>query len=422
MKLTAGHVKILFLLLAVTLLIPAMVCAERSQVDLAPLKKQVEALRGLQFKQDVPIEYVTREELRDYLKKQIYQKERQEELASEEATLKAFGFIEPGFDMREFYLKLYTEQTAGLYDYEGRRFFLSRNYIQNSETIKEQEQVEIEKSIIIHELDHALQDQHYNLGALIKKLQKAPLDEVLAAQAVFEGDATYVMFDYMLKSVNLDIECVPPQIFQTMSRMFEPDPATGDILAGSPPHFREISFFPYTAGFSLVRSLKKKGSWERINQLYRSLPVTTAQVLHPGEEETAYTPFKKLMPGRLSGQGRLITRGSLGEFLIGVLFRQYPGKNPDPAAAGWKGDAYTISMEGRKRMLQWTTQWKSDEDSTSAFGSLKALYEARYPGLEWSLDSGGREMKALKKDGMVLVILHKGDMVTVSDSWSAEQH
>jgi len=417
MNMTPRPLRILILLFLVILFIHAPVYAEQSRVDLPALKKQVEALRGLAFKQEVPVEYFTREQMQDYLKTQIYSKDRQKELFSEEEALKAFGFIEPAFDMKGYYLKLYTEQTAGLYDYETRRFFLARNAVMDAAEGTGPEQAEFERAIIIHELGHALQDQYFDLGRIVKKLQKAPLDEALAGQAVFEGDATYVMFDYMLKSVNLHMELVPPHIFQAMSRIFEPDPSTDAILAEAPPYFREVSFFPYTAGFSLIRSVKKKGSWTEINDLYRSLPVTTAQVLHPGIDAGAYMSFKQLVPGSLPGAGRIITRGCLGEFLMGVLYRQYIGKEQEHRTGGWKGDAYCIYSDGGKKSLQWVTLWKSEHDAGTALGSLTTLYEKRYIGLRWEMDRGGKEMKALKNDGEVITLVQKGDRVTLSDSW-----
>src|SRR5690606_7701224 len=66
-------------------------------------------------------------------------------------------------------------------------------------------------TIYAHELYHGLQDQHFDLQAYIQDGQRDRSlsdDEILARQAVVEGEATYVMTLWMLQSV---LGAMPPR-------------------------------------------------------------------------------------------------------------------------------------------------------------------------------------------------------------------
>jgi hypothetical protein len=413
-----------FLLLCTLLLFffrPLELRAQSREPDFALLKKQVQHLRGLRFTRDVPVVYFSDRELKEYLTRIIYSREQEEALSREEVTLKSFGFIDPAFKLKEFYVSLYLEQVAGLYDYQDKRFIIARDAIEREKAPDKSMPMDVESSVIVHELDHALQDQQFNLGAFIGKLEKATMDESLAGQALFEGDATYVMFDYMLSSLNLSIDIVPPQIFQTMSGLFESSLSSQKNLAEAPPYFREVSLFPYSVGFAYIKTVKKSTSWNAVNALYGAPPRSTSQVLHPERYGSGERPAALPLPQDAPEGWKMAVRGSLGEFLTGVLFKQYLGKDEQEKAAALRGDAYEVFSKGRERMLLWRMKWSSAEDAGRAFDILKALYSRRYANVKWDETKESGEARASLGNGTSLLITQSEDYVQILDGWTSDR-
>ena len=84
---------------------------------------------------------------------------------------------------KEFALKLLAEQIQGFYDPQTKTLFIA-SWISADE----------QKPVMVHELDHALQDQYFDLEKICKDdLLLHNDDRALAHQALFEGDATIVM-------------------------------------------------------------------------------------------------------------------------------------------------------------------------------------------------------------------------------------
>lgn len=75
-----------------------------------------------------------------------------ESLKNDELLLKKLGLVPKDFDYRSLILKLLTEQIAGFYDPKTKEFFLA-DWLP----------LDGQKSVMVHELTHALQDQHFDL-------------------------------------------------------------------------------------------------------------------------------------------------------------------------------------------------------------------------------------------------------------------
>ena len=100
-----------------------------------------------------------------------------------------------------------------------------------------------QKGVLIHELVHALQDQHFNLQKLGAKLHQADEnnDEALALSALIEGDASLAMVEVLQ----------------------DEQPAAGKMLEGKLETARNLrNAFLYGQGGRFVQSLKAKGGWK----------------------------------------------------------------------------------------------------------------------------------------------------------------
>jgi uncharacterized iron-regulated protein len=193
-----------------------------------------------------------------------------------------------------------------------------------------------ERGVLVHEMVHALQDQHFGL----EKLHPTDFDgdADLARAALIEGDATFTMIELLKKD----------------------QPRVAAMLDGPLEKSNNLrNAFLYAQGARYVRSLKERGGWEAVNAAYRFPPSATARILHPDVRFTAIN----LGPGKV--------RGELG--LIGVLASR-PETRPlaAEAAAGWRGDRY-VEEDGARA---WELAFAGPEQAERCRDALARLAEA----------------------------------------------
>ena len=157
-----------------------------------------------------------------------------------------------------------------------------------------------ERGVLIHEMVHALQDQHFGLAKLHQ--EKFGSDAELALAALIEGDATFTMIEVLKRE--------QPKVTAMLDTSLE-----------KAKNLRNA--FLYGMGHRYVKTLKDKGGWAAVNARYKFPPRTTAVILNPGASTI------DLGPGR-----------SVGAFgLIEMMAGNAEAKPLAIAAAsGWIGD------------------------------------------------------------------------------------
>lgn len=178
------------------------------------------------------------------------------------------------------------------------------------------------QQVLVHELVHALQDQHGLFGA--EPPYTGEDERLLAFAALVEGDATRVEQAWY--------RAQPPAARRDLYAVVDEAGGSG-LLA-----LDELEF-PYVAGPGLVGSLLVRGGQAALDEAFRDPPATTAQVLHPGRG-----PGRAVEPPE-PGRGRVVDSGVLGELGLASLLEE------DPLDAGglhgsWDGDAYVTASDG----------------------------------------------------------------------------
>jgi uncharacterized iron-regulated protein len=166
-----------------------------------------------------------------------------------------------------------------------------------------------ERGVLIHELVHALQDQHFGLARRDDAPQGS--DAEMALSALIEGDATFTMIEVLKKD--------QPRVAAMLDQPLEKS--------------RNLrNAFLYAQGARYVKALKERGGWEAVNRAYRFAPHTTAAILHP--EGVASLDL---------GPGKVV-----GEFGLIAKLKSEPATAPEAVAvaAGWRGDRLSESKEG----------------------------------------------------------------------------
>jgi len=294
------------LLLLVLSLLPQLAAAD----EIAEATRRVEQIRQLTFTGPVARQTIDRSELRPYLTRQLVfgaglTREDYERL------LRALKLIDDRPEPIERLLDLYEAQVLAFYDPA------THKYVQLSEPPPDLTlSAVMEKSVVVHEMVHALQDQRFDAGARFERI-KSDWDASLAYLALLEGEATLVMMADLAEAMGSSIDAVAgnDDLLKALSSAAALDLG---VSSQAPRYFVESLKFPYVAGTRYVAELYRRGGWSLVNAVHRNLPRTTRQILHPGEPAPDTKQRVRFRRPRARGS-RLLAEMELGEFHWSVL-------------------------------------------------------------------------------------------------------
>ena len=324
----------------------------------AEVIEEVHPVRGLAPVEGVSYRVIDQETFIEELKAMFREEYPAEYIAAEDELYTRLGLIEPDQDLEKLILKIYDQQVLAFYDPLTKTFSL----IGPIDKIGAMESI-----VVAHEYGHALQDETYDLeGERIKDLDRS--DAILAQQALIEGDATAVMYDWAARELNL-VQLLGISA-QAMSQQ------DSRRLGRIPEILRRQLEFPYIDGYAFVNAIRGRGDWEAVDVAWEAQPVSTEQILHP-ELYPDELPVEIELPDVAAALGPEWTASyeqTLGEMQIGVwvadgqkrfsLFPVLPGQLPNAeAAAGWGGDRL-VSLDGPDGAwaVVWQTEWDSEQD------------------------------------------------------------
>jgi len=397
---------------------------------------------GLPVKKQVKRRLTSRDEVVAYLTKHM-KDEDVKRLQRSELVLKKFGLLPHEFDMEKLLVDLLREEVAGYYD-------------PKTKTVNLLDWVPLEEQepVLAHELTHALQDQAIGLDKWMKKgdrdlgeIKKDPTPEDIendeiddAREAVVEGQAQAMMFQYALAPAGRSIEDSPDLVEGMEAETLTGTPNT-KVFNDAPIFMKESLTFPYSYGMEFVVKLMADGGKEKaFAGVLANPPHTTRQIMQP---ET-YLSGEKIEPMRVPEFKRdfkdyiKFDIGAMGEFDVAVLIEQYAGKElskrlyPD-----WRGGYYYAARPKNDTAaplgLLYVSRWSSAERAAEFAGIYARSLAQRYKKVEEVRDSSSastdrsqeRKVELLQgrhawttEEGSV-VIEEQGDTVLVSESVDA---
>jgi len=375
------------------------------------LAVRVSALRGLPLSGPLKKDVHTPAEVRQLFLAKLDKDWPPEQVARWTEAYQALGLLPAGVDLRAVLTAVMTEQVAGAYDPDTKTMLL----IEGMPTA-------LVQPVLVHELTHAAQDAHFHLESLPWE-QHENDDLALAVQALFEGDATAVMFDFVAgqdTSAITDLDGLlrsGPELFGSPQ------------LALAPQAIRELLTFPYVAGLRLVNELRRRGGWQRVNVAYQDFPLSTEQVLHPekflaGEDR----PQRVLLPEALGRAvtADLIQENVLGEFGLRLLLEEYTTtEEAFQAAAGWGGDCFRVWRReagdgGASWLVLLVTTWDSAADAREFFAAYSRLVGNKYQKEEEEPTGDAARRLWRSERGLVEVVV-RGTDVLVLEGFRAEE-
>jgi hypothetical protein len=305
------------------------------------LKAFVESARGLRFLEPVDVTVLEDDAFRRSLSGGQPTEEPDAEVAV--GVLRALGLLEGPEDLGPPG-ELDADTVAGFYDTETREL-----------VVRGERLTPFVRQVLVHELTHALDDQHFDLEP-----DFADEEAALAFEALVEGNAVVVESRY-LASLSPDE--------REAARSEEDATFGGRGGAGVPGILIELGSFPYRDGPRLVDALLRAGGQARLDDAFRAPPMSSAEVLHPerfldGPGRAGVAPVR--------ADGRVVDEGVLGELILRlVLADSMTPEAASRAAAGWVGDRYVAWVSGPRTCVRATVVLDSGADATELAAGLR---------------------------------------------------
>ncbi len=341
---------------------------------------------GLPIKSAVKRQLTTRAAVEAYLDEKFNEDEDTKRLQRDEIVLKKFGLLDHDFALKPFLLILLKEQIEAYYDSKTKTVNLL-DWVDADE----------QKPVLAHELTHALQDQHSDLekwddqtpddvstdaSGDVDHLAKDEMDT--ARDAVAEGQATAVMFDYILKPLGKSLVKDPEVMDIVKAQMSSTEDSP--VMARAPLVLHEMMLFPYSEGLSFEQDVwMDQGQAAAFAGTLDRPPSSSWEILNPRVYEQKRIPAIPLMPNihpLVDAQYKPYDIGQMGELDVHILTELFGGDNAardlTPAWDGgiyWAGqlrNATPAEQASTKSLgLFYLSVWKN-ADSAQVFAKLYA--------------------------------------------------
>jgi hypothetical protein len=329
---------------------PARVPAPPSQAEgdarIAEALALVSEVRQLPIKNPVPGVRLDRVAIRAEVEKMLAQEAPPELVAGNTEMLFALDTVPSSFDLKSALGVLLGSQLAGFYDPDGKRMVLAADLGEDGERLT-----------LYHELVHALQDQHYDLGDALD--WKEELSDVQAAlHCLGEGDATSAMVDVFARALGQPAQQIPPELLRMDSVLMQASPE----LASIPGVVTRSLIAPYADGLAFVNALRERfGGFSGVDQAWRERPLSTEHVLHVDKylKREPVVPIPPLQPP--PGFDGPPYRDVVGEQSLRLLFEEWvPARRAAESASDWGGDRIAVFQEGERRVVFWHLAFDTD--------------------------------------------------------------
>jgi hypothetical protein len=309
-------------------------------------------LRGLEPKADVAPHILDEAQLKERAETSFRSLNPEELIEANQVLYSALGMIDADEALADLYIELTASQVAGFYDFDADELFV---------VARSGEIGVIERVTYAHEYNHALQDQYFDLTALLRMPGEG--DTATAHLALVEGDATAVMAFWAQGALT------PQEALELLEESQSPEQQA--ILERMPPILRESLTFPYEQGLQFVLRLQAGGGgWEAVDAAYDDPPASTEQLLHPEKYDDREDPIDVELPDGLAEQlgpdWSVPYEDTFGEFQFQVWLRNAIDRDTgNGAAEGWGGDRFAVlkGPDDRWAVVMVTT-WDTANDAT----------------------------------------------------------
>ena len=339
-------------------------------------------ISGMKALRPVPQARMTRDQLRVYFEKRLRDSAKPEQTRLEELTLKKLGLVPADFDLSKSVLDLLSEQAAAFYDYHSAKMVMLDD---GSDAM--------EQMALVHELAHALADQHFKIEKFLGKV--ADQDEAtLARQAVVEGQAQWLMSEYMARQMGQSL-LTSPALANLLAGGVDPS-GQFPVYDQAPLYLRESLLFPYSAGMQFQQAVVAKLGPAGFARVFEKPPTSSREILHPAlylDPGSEAVPLLTTAPDIADGPDskkawKEVAEGVVGEFDHRVLLRLY-ALDAMPLAADWRAGRYRLWENRRTKSvaLTYAARWGSNDTAQRYFAAYRRVLEGKWADLRVELES-----------------------------------
>ncbi len=386
------------------------------------IAEEVAELRGLPFKTEPAVKHQSIEDFENYLEAELRRQ-------LPEKRRRYFGRIVAKLglyrgpeitDMEAMIKAVMKSQAAAYYDPATQAFYVVMSDLPEV----------MMGAVYAHELYHALQDQYFDLQAYLLDQMEGALndDELMARQAVVEGEATYVMTLYttrrLLGSVpdrqmlTLAINMQTQVDTEMLRRMLKEEAVLGPLsgqledavkaMDEIPPFVLETLLGAYLKGMAFVHNVQGRG-WSEVEALYTTRPpASSEQILYPEKWIAGEVPYRLAWPA-FEGVEPLtdfeeLDVNTLGEIQWRIIFAEHGlASEGRAAAAGWDGDLYAVlkRRDSDDLLLLLYTCWDTDADAQEFAAAYDRLLAVKYAAVP--------EPTRLVRRGSDVLVIEGGD-------------
>ncbi|MBM3813663.1 MAG: hypothetical protein FJW20_18720 [Acidimicrobiia bacterium] len=354
--------------LALLLLLASSAAA---QSPVAAIVQELSEITGWKLNKPIQQETMSRDALKSFFTKRIDEVVKPEEIRIEEITLKKFGFVPQDFNLKETTVDLLSEQAAAFYDYRKKKMVM----LESGDMLQQ---------ALVHELAHALADQQFSLEKYLKKGASSD-DGAVARTAVMEGQATWLMSEYMARRAGNSL-IDAPLLVEAMSRMATASSGAFPVFEKVPLYMRESLIFPYARGMVFQQAVVRKLGKEGFSEVFRRPPLTTRHILHPETWFAGEKPVDLEVPKRKGY--RVLSDGTIGEFDHSILFRQYANEEAS-LAESWRGGEYALyeDKKNKRIALAYASGWDTPESASRAMKLWRRVLQGKWKTFEVASES-----------------------------------
>lgn len=295
----------------------------RAQID--ELIIEAQQIRGLEFFEPVDVVLLNDADYQARLNQIFAEDLAEEDVDAANAALRLLGVIEPDQDFRQMVETLYSAGTAGFYRPKTGELVVR---------VIGDELGPYSKSTVLHELFHALQDQHFDL---LDRLEDLDGDDAYVAQAIIEGDSRLREFTYVQSLSTGDRAKYMAEIGTLIAEL------DTTALEALPGYILDSFQSLYDDGLAFHQSI----GLDAVDDQFIDPPESSEQLLDPEKYRRDEQPREVVLPELELPGYEIWFDATAGQKDLELLLAEAidPDK-AEEASAGWGGDANRIYNAG----------------------------------------------------------------------------
>lgn len=329
---------------------------------------ETEKIRGLSADEKFAPVYQTEAELREYMIDELNEVT-DEDFDKELGLYKILGFAPENFDLRQFYVDMYSEQIAGFFDPEDNLMYLIEDDSPYNNAVT-----------LSHEYTHFLQYNHPEFKDILNyddDFCEKNGETCIVLDALIEGDAT-------LTESLVDVDSL---IGSYRSNSGTQSNADTSVFDSAPKFFQESLLFSYVSGYDFVSYHYLKGGFDKVNELYLNLPQSVEQIMHPEKylKDAPVTVMMEPFRSIISNDFEIINEDVLNESDIKMLLScgydqnwQLTDRQASAGADGWGGGSFIFARNNGSPLFFSKVVWDSVKDAEEAEQAFGLYSEKRF--------------------------------------------